>query len=413
VTRTQDELAATTRRVSAAGVSSRADDRPLEERDVARAEEALRRLHEASRDFLGALPADANSATGLASMLEVDRTTCQRLCYVCHRAFAGLGSIGRYPGARALRAIVRAAEDHALAPEERANLERAATHLERTVKEVAGSVSRLERRLATAPAPMGVGANDDEPRAALTSSAAAITGRCSRAWIATYYLRQAPGRENALEVSRIEGLHAHTARPPAAPLIFQNFGAPDRAPTGKEASGSGFMPEFCSDLEAHITKRTAGSVLSEVIEFDESHDELDIFCRYAPSVEPTTAPGPGFEEVWALINLPAHAMVLDVHLDRALARRCLASADAHLWQPDFASSRAQRWATRLPEQPELTTLTSRASLETPYYYRMPELTDRLFEQAGVDRSTAVGFRCAIEHPLWRCGYRLLLDFGEE
>ncbi|MEM1424139.1 MAG: hypothetical protein AAGH64_09065 [Planctomycetota bacterium] len=378
----------------------------LAQDDLQRADAALRRLHESAREFLDALDPSARTATEMSDALGVQRTTCQRLCYVATRPYAGLQSVSRYPGRRALLELVRAAQGHGVTGGAPTALQEASSHFDRVAKEVAGSVSRLNQAQASTESPAG---QEQVPGAELTEAAFQLTGRRSRAWVASYYIRRSTESPGHLEVWRAAGLHGHQARSPSAPLSFRNFGegdAPDDA-----AHGVGFIESLCTQTERHITSRSERTFLSETIELAPSHDPVDVFMQYEMVLEPSGAIDHGVEEVWALINLPAEAMVFDVHLDHELARACVVNCDVHLWQPDLYESKHTRWSTRLPVQTRLGVLTPDTPVESPHYPHMRTLTEHLFSHAGVKRNATTGYRCEVRHPAWRCGYRMLMDFS--
>jgi hypothetical protein len=121
---------------------------------------------------------------------------------------------------------------------------------------------------------------------------------------------------------------------------------------------------------------------------------------------------PPIEEVWALVNFPSRHLLLDVYLHPDLARRSVASLDAHLWGPDFAEQVGNRWRTRFSETPPLQLLGKGVRRRGPEVFpRLPELTQQLFERAGIEPDTYTGFRCDVEYPLWRAGYCITFEFG--
>ena len=98
-------------------------------------------------------------------------------------------------------------------------------------------------------------------------------------------------------------------------------------------------------------------------------------------------------------------------MHRDLARTCIPALDTHLWRPDFAQQTGDRWQTRFAASPTLQLLgpgPHRAA--PPAWPRMLDLTRYLFERLGRDPREYIGFRCEVDHPIWRAGYCVSFDF---
>jgi hypothetical protein len=128
-----------------------------------------------------------------------------------------------------------------------------------------------------------------------------------------------------------------------------------------------------------------------------------------------------------LADAPPRTLSITLHVHRALARECVASAGCFVpglrgtvstrQRPDGAAETvrpSERWFDRLAHRPPVEYLG--AGLEcvpTPAYPRMRELTEALFAAGpggGWDPDEFVGFRVSVEHPVWNAEYLLSLDF---
>ena len=106
-------------------------------------------------------------------------------------------------------------------------------------------------------------------------------------------------------------------------------------------------------------------------------------------------------------------MLFDVFMHVDIARLCLPSLEVHLWGPDFAQHTGDRWQTRLSHGPRLEVLSPGTARFAPRVYaRYQELMHMVFEAVDQNQDDFVGFRCCVEYPIWRAGYRMLFDFGD-
>lgn len=411
---------------------------PLTDDERALLDRALRRLHEQLKSFIALMPPGAEHASGMARFLDVERTTCQRIVSAVEGPFGGLELITRLPGPRGLKMLTKAAKRRLpKAMHERISAVAAGSELyETTVRRLAGSQARLLRRLDASLGPSREGINayaHDQARRALFDAAADITGRWSDLWVASYVYRPHERDDRLLRHARVNGLLRHEWRADAVPLTFHSFNnnrGDDSGISDEDASRIGvFEPLVPREQEpAHLleefsarpapivaSKQTAEymvQAIDAVTDTTASWRPVDLMFGSRAVVRNAEKMTPRIEECWGLINLPARMMLFDVFLHQDLAMRCIPALDAHLWRPDFASSVGDRWQTRLSNTPPLALLGR--GLERVEHERSPrhrDLLSMLFAAEGVNPDDYIGFRCAVEHPLWRCGYCMSFDFG--
>lgn len=409
---------------------------PLDPPQHAALLDALRTLHRDLRGLLATLPVEAQTASGLARRLQIERTTCQRAVSSANQPVVDTSLVAQLPGVAGLRALVDAVEiSWRGAPDIREAaraLHAAIDTYAGVVRRTAGSRARLLERLnarETHFAPSYV--QHDAHARQLFDAAAALTGRRSETWLAVH-IYEPTANPDRLTQTRAYGLIGHTAREDAVPLTFHVFATP----VGGEGAATA-EPEL-GRFEALSDARDRDGVPPQVLRAF-STDPPPIVKTRQPhefvvqTVEPSmTSPGgcdlvfglrglmahprlspPFMEEVWALINFPTRWLLLDVFLHRDVARRCIPGLDVHLWRPDFASSAGERWQTRFATGPRLEALgPGLQQVDSPAYARQRELLRHLFDGRRLDPAEYVGYRCQTAYPLWRTGYRMTFDFGE-
>jgi hypothetical protein len=405
-------------------------------RAEALSQEALERLRRGAervsaelRRFIGALPPQARSASGMARFLEIDRTTCQRAVWVSARAEVGPELLTRLPGDRAMRELARAARGRGVEEAAVGGLESAILHVRELLAEIAGSREKLAQRLSAGAAPGlsdGHGAAQEAARGALCDAAAVITGRRSRVSLSLYIFR--PAEHDPAKMSRgvVHGFLDHESRPDAVPLVINSGRRALSIPDGRfelrtldQGSVQGVAPgvvltDFSTRPLPVVTSRGPGGDHVQIIDAAAASEEpVDVLvANYAAEVGAhPAADSPPIEEVWHLLYYPARHLLFDVYLHRDMARMCIPNVEAHLWRPHFDKALGERWDTRLPEGPRLELLGPgiRRSA-TPLHARHAELTALLFERLGFCPDEYVGYRCQVEHPVWRAGYCMSFDF---
>lgn len=398
----------------------------LSEAELHRVDAAARRIHSALRDALALFPEDARSASALSRHLNIDRTTCQRAVFAAMRAYPGPQLIAALPGARALQQLMSAAESNGIVRDDLTPLRAAVEQLESTVNAVAGSVSRLIRRIdATATgAPQNAATHAVGARARLFDAAAELTGRSSACWFAIYAYwpaDHAPG--SRLNLARMNGLLGHTARADAVPLTFANFsggGADEPAvgdgPLVPNADGSPVIGEFSTQPAPVVSSRRPGVFVVQAVDTDPSSSKgpIDIVMGSRSMIPHPASRTPPIDEAWAMVNFPVRTLIFDIYLHRDLARLCIPSVDQHLWRPDFAATIGDRWQTRFPDSPPLEVLGPALRAAAPDASpRHNDYTKFLFDRASIDPRSFVGYRCLLEYPIWRTGCCVSFDYGSE
>lgn len=411
-------------------------EKPLEPAQQAALEQALRGLHRDLRDFLAVVPVEAQTASGLARKLEIERTTCQRAVSAVTQPFCGLALVGQLPGVAGLKGLVESAGQRW--PREK-EIQDATRRLKAAVDDyadvlarVAGSRAKLLSRISASHTPHATQPEQlDAYARQLFEAAAALTGRQSQTWLAAH-IYSPVARPDRLMQTRAHGLINHVAREDAVPLTFHVFNTPppsetsadDAAELGRfhplcDEAAADDMPlellrEFSTDPPPIVRARQPNEFLVQTVDpATGAGGACDLVFGLRGLMAHPVVASPFMEEVWALINFPVRWLLLDVFLHRDIARRCVPGLDVHLWRPDFASTVGERWQTRFAGGPRLEVLgPGLRQVDTPAFARHPELLRYLFQSRGLDPAEFVGYRCQTAYPLWRTGYRVSLDFGE-
>lgn len=398
----------------------------LAREDVHLVDRSARRLVERLQALLAACPPDGQHASGLARLLKIDRTTCQRAVFAVTHAYPGPQILKQLPGPKALQALVDAARKLRPAIDESvvAALEVAVDEYSALIKRLGGMVSRVIRRLEQSAEPEPLPTDRLAVRRRLHDAAAELTGRSSRCWVAVYIYAPHGGAAGMLDLVRAHGLIGHVAQPDAVPLTFHNFSArPETADTeffaaldGSAATGraqSTLLRAFTSDPPPIISAKLTDEFLVQAIDGPAGVQPADLMlASRATLLHPALQPQ-RLEEAWAMINFPVQHLLFDIYLHEDLARACIPAVDVHLWRPDFAADIGDRWQTRFADTPHLQLLgRGLRNAGAAAYGRQAELATYVFKQAGLDARRFVGLRCEETYPMWRVGYRVSLDFGQ-
>ncbi len=410
---------------------------PLAENEEKALDRALRSIRSELLAFLSALPVSAQNASGLSRHLGVERTTCQRVVSAITAPYPGLELAGQLPGTRGIRMLVEAAREKGIEidPGLLERIDGALTSYDEMTKRLGGSRTKLLERLKRARrAASGSGQAGREDallahRAHLFESAAALTGRHSDLWLAAHIYSPHPERRDVIRQARAHGLVGHRASADAVPLTFHVFGDHDADASDqelgfrplKEASEPGvpaeLLPHFSTSPVPIVRSSHPEEFIVQAIETSPEMPEaeaVDLIFAMQGGVSHPRARETNVEEVWALVNFPVRRMLFDVFMHKDLARQCVPGLDVHLWRPDFAQHVGERWQTRFKDAPALHLLSSGLErAQTDAWNRYTELLRELFDTCGFDPSDYVGFRCDEPYPVWRTGYCMGFEFGDD
>ena len=405
----------------------------LEPGEAARAEQVARRLQATLRSLVATLPEHARGASGMARQLSVLRSTCQRVVAVLADSSATPAMLVRLPGAKGLPLLLAGFRQTGADEGDVAAAEAAVEQFDAFIKAVAGSQSRLARRLSR-PAPTRQRADSITPgrvaeqaRRQLFAAAADVTGRSSDVLISIYAFRIDPTDPGRLERAMATGEIAIVARTDAMPraVILGNVKPEDRDPTRPPfesldhtpAHGStphALLDDFCTMPLPLVTSRGSAGKLVQTIDHRALPDGHPIdFVVANRTVHPSTLAGSdrsSLEGVWKLVNYPTRHLVFDVYLHQDIERNFRPAIDVQLWGPNLDIHSADRWLTRIPHPPRLVLLGSGLDrAPTDAFPRHADLTRHFFDRLNWRPEEFVGFRCEVAYPVWRGGYFMTFE----
>lgn len=414
------------------GDHHRRDARPLSAEELGYAEQVARRLMAELKGLVAVLPEHAQGASGMARHLGVVRNTCQRIVS-CLADAPAADVLARLPGVQGLRLFLDAMRKTEADSADIDAAEAATEQFDTLIRELAGSQTKLASRLDATRDPTDHAIDPEEvrrrQRAQLFAAAANITGRRSETFLSIYAFRPSPDDARRMERLLVSGVIGQISRPDAIPMVLSSGNTrydpdtEDRAPFSSidKSQAHGRTPkavvdEFSTTPLPLVTSRGARGQLIQIVDPKvlAGGPPIDIVTanRSAGTSKRPELERPPELSVWKLCNLAARNLVFDVYLHREMARSCIPSIDAQLWQPNLDSPLEDRWLTRLPDTPRLEMLGSDLNrVGCAAYPRMVELTGHLFETTGWSFSDFVGYRCMMQYPVWRAGYCMTFDFS--
>lgn len=414
---------------------------PIEERDAPLRSEERRaadrlseRLHAELSGVLRSLPPDARTASGLARLLGVERTVCQRMVSALqHGAETRSALLTRLPGVRSLRAILEGCRSNGGDPERVGSALAAVEVLAELFERAGGGQAVFSRRLLLSDGPKRVPGGpaagpgrDNDAADSLYEAAKAIVGRWSRAQVQVAFYRPDPDRPGMMQAARLRAFLAHSAREGALPLVMLNQrlaldgdpGGPgvfEAIPERDGMPGSFAVPAFCRGPVARLSSRRIPGGMVQIVDPEEGDpdDAYDLVTadHSATPVPLPTVEDPALHEVWTAIDYPCDHLLFDVWQHRDMARACIPSLSTHVYRLNLMSTVGERWYTGLETNDRLELLgqgLNRAA--SPIWAQHRQAITWMFDRLGWDPAEYVGYRCAVRRPLWRTGYLLSFDF---
>ncbi len=377
----------------------------------------------------------ASTPSTLARGLGLDRASAHRLLALASVARGEeLSSLATAPGAEAIDAFLGAARKRGVAADALAAAAHGLEQYRRLIAELAGSKAKLERRIqASSPAvparEPGLPATGGESIGSrLFDAAAELLGRRTALRIDMMIVKRTPRRRDVFDFAQVRGLLGHRASEHALPLSIDLLGRVLR-PKDPAADGlltlagkpavdvlsSTLLRDFSSDPLPVVLSQGRGERVRNVIDAHASGERgLDVVVGYArraafrhPRLEdvPVLAVG-------AMIREATERLLVDVYIEREVARGAVPDGEAYVWSPTLDTDIADHWLDRLPNAPPLTVLgggLSRAA--SRFWPRHAELVGHTFETLGWNADEFVGFRMEVERPMWGCSYFVVLDFA--
>lgn len=378
------------------------------------------------------LGSSGTSPTTLARTMNMDRATAHRLLDLATTTRGNeLGAVARAPGPEGIDAFLLASRRRGASADALAGLAHALEQYRKLLLDLGGSKARLIRRIeATLPAATA----DDPPRTSddvsrrLFEAATDLLGRRNGLRLDVMIVRRIPDRPDVFDLAQVRGVLGHVASPHALPMSIDLLGRalrPDApAPPGlltlsgrpaTSALSSTVLPAFSTTPLPVVLSQGVGERVRNVIDPRASKGApVDVVLGYrrdAAFRHPRFEDSPMLE-VGALVRDPTERLIVDVFVERDVAREAVPDGEAYVWSPTLETSLADHWLDKLPGAPPLQVLGAGLErAESRLWPRHGELLKHAFDELRWDPRAFVGFRLEVEGPLWGCAYFVVLDFA--
>lgn len=412
------------------------EERALSDKELARLDGVLRRLHAELRSLLASMPGAPLGASELARDLGIDRSICQRVVSAASGPFAGREMVAKLPGVKGLMVFLESARGAGADAAAADSADAAAAAFASAVQDLGPSQSKLIRRIEQSdgggePAnPLEVEEREESVRRRMFECDCQLTGQYTEVSVATFFFRPTPGTPNRIDMGLLRGFLGHRMRPDAMPFSLLWWVAPPDKQDPQDKSGYETLDH------APVQGRSQGVLLEEY-----SSKPFPVVTSQGPRerrvvmIDPASLPeGEGFDvvtanrvdgaqlhptfdsppvhEVWMLGRLPAKLLIFDVFLHRSMARACIPSIGAYMMSPNLAETMDRRWLDRFPVAPRLALLDpGNRTIEHPAYPRYGELVGHMFKRLDWAAGEYVGYRCEVLFPQWGAGYCMLFDYS--
>lgn len=420
---------------------------PLATHEHAKAEQVARRLVAELQSVVTALPKTAHTPTGMARVLDMNRTIAHRIMSALGEAQANpLRTLALVPGIEALRQFVQKAGEirPALSPELIVAASAAVEAFGSLIQSLAGSHAKLIARIEVTSRRNQVSTilpgRRLETRKAMFETTAALSGRLIGVRTSISIVRPVPGNPEYIEYVHVSARTKRQARPDAIPLVLLStlchrnadsvpepstqYRSIDNAPF-TAASGLPLLHEFVGWPTPGVTMRQHDDKLLYLIEppaaVEESSDwisEPDLVTGHRVpmmSAHPLRQSPPIFGEVLSVSDA-IEWMVMDVYLHHSLASCAVPSMGLYFGHRAVNCDLTDRWFDLLKGAPLMEVLGPGISAsDTDAYPRHGELTRHVFDRlagtgAGWNPEEFVGYRCNERYPLWGSDYVMSFDF---
>lgn len=408
------------------------------------------RLVSEIREVIRGLPLELRGLAELSEHLKVDRNLVQRLLGAAKQKDpVGVESLVQVPGPRGLLQFMAALRGAGMGDHEFDGLA-AATKLFAEYLQDVGSQASLGRRLAQqlsgevtstpappprlveSPSPPALTPQPTDPTERMFRDASVVAGCSLDAQVTIAVIRKISDNPFETEDIFCEAHLGYAGTPQAVPLSFHTYVLQSDGVTrlgmadveGNQPFGltdNSVLREFSSEpLPTIVAVPTqAGNGVLHIVDSVEwrqgtRHDLVTLNRIRSTMVSGAEDPARRLpeREISSQASYPTRYLLTDVYVERSLFREFTTpEAGCHVWDTDLETKYRQRWLSMLPVKVPVEFLPPRIEqATTDIYPRHTELTQTVFNAAGLDRSKFVGFRMMIKHPIWRAWYRIRFDF---
>ncbi len=375
------------------------------------------RLRSELARLIRALPSDSRSVRTMASLLDVDRNTCQRVISATQPDVSGCEAFVRLPGLKPLRQIVAHAQKRGVGADCIESLTVALDRLDSVLEEFNESHVRLKARIeaslsAGAPA---LNRGELDIRRSLFEEHSRLLQRQIRIHSLITAVGPHADDPTKLEQAWVRALLGLRMGKGAAPLPLgiattdrehhPTAPAPTFDPLSRRAApgarNAGIVPALSSTpLPTLTTRGPAGSQVS-VIDPATTDPEREIDVTVATRASHVAHPGNEMYHTSAVMLTPTARMIFDVYLHRSLAMSSVPACGVFQYTMSFSSDMDENWPFRLPGQYRLELLGSGLqNAGSDAWDRHADAAAHLFSQTGWSPEDYIGHRLQVEFPMW-------------
>lgn len=381
------------------------------------------RLRSELARLIRALPPESRSVRTMASMLGVDRNTCQRVIAAAQPAGTGCEAFLRFPGVKPLRQLVAQAKSHGVEVDIIESVGVAVDRLAEVIETFDQSHQRLKSRI-EATLIAGTHRPDrtqiDIRRTLFEENARLLQRQMGTHSLITAILPQSDDPE-CLEQAWVRGLVGLRVDPHAAPVPLGLAAAEGDAvadaafdPLASGASGggraSGLIAGLSSTPTPTLTTRVGSTSQILVIDPATLGGDRPVDVAVATRMSGVARPDKLYHTSTVMMT-PAARLVFDVYLHRSLAMASLPSCGVFQYTMSFSGDMDENWPFRLPGQYRMELLgRGLGNSDSPAWDKHALAASHLFTRTGWNPDEFVGHRMDIAFPLWGSAIYQWFDF---
>ena len=398
------------------------------------------RLRRTFGALVATLPEEHASVADMSRYLGVGRNICQRVRLALNADGDPLDVLQRLPGVDGLTQFLEASRRRGLGEDRIAAARAALDEYAALIGAAGGSQRRLiatiEAHKPTPKEPAPTPIDGDEQlgtREAFYEAARRLTGTRCEARVEVLFLRPHPKNPDEIEMLEASGIIGAAWQADSLPIARVTRGE-DRAGVTETVRTEVDRPEpvlgispgslldpFSTKPLPSVASRTRLGELVQVFNPRGGASERPINIVVGTAMSPAAAhpklDDPPIWNVGMVIGMPCRWLLMDVYLERSLARACVPCMNVvrmGFTGPLGNKHPDDRWYDLLPPAPTIEMLGAGLSTRpTPAYPRAHELASHLIGRAGWDADRFVGVRCAVPFPVWEMQYVMCFDFDED
>ncbi len=374
----------------------------------------------------------------MSRYLGIGRNICQRIRLALQSHSDAMDVLQCLPGTTGLNQFIDAAQRQGIGQRLTEDARAAVAQYAALIGAAGGSQRRLIAALASradsrrdADADAHAERYQFEARQALFEAARRVTGVECQARIETMFVRIHPNDPDQLEMIEASGIIGASWREHSTPIVritgsetsegtvqTPRTEIPAPIPVFGISPGS-LLDGFASDpLPAIVSRSRRGELVQVFNPEGPSENPIDIVVGTAisPACGHPKREDPPILCAGTVIGTPCRWLLMDIYLEKALARACLPSM--HVVRMGFTGPLGNRypqdrWYDLIEPAPPLEI--NGADLNrrpTPAYARATELASALADRAGWPPDRFVNIRCVVPYPIWEMQYVMCLDFDD-